>query len=87
MSDVLAVFGGLLLFEALHSKVLPLSFLLPVILIEDVFVSILVAMSVNTRYQVMVGLGTALLLTTHWNSFRKPSLIVSGLPLGIKETL
>lgn len=82
-----AVIGGLLLFEAVHSKVLPLSFLLPVIVIEVVFVSILVVMSVDTRYQVMVGLGTALLLTTQLNSFRMPSLIVSGLSLGVKDTL
>lgn len=82
-----AVIGGLLLFEAVHSKVLPLSFLLPVIVIEAVFVSILMVMSVDTRYQVMVGIGTALLLNTQFNFSKLPSLIVSGLSLGIKETL
>lgn len=63
---MLVVFDGLLLFEALHPKVLPLSVLFPIILMEVLSVPALLVMSVNPRYQVIFGAGTALLLTTQW---------------------
>lgn len=79
--------GGLLLFVALHSKVLPLSILFPVRVMWVVFIPALLVMSLEPRYQVMVGAGNASLLTTHWITFWMPSLIVSWFLFGIKETL
>lgn len=87
LSVVLAVFGGVLLFVALHCKVFVLSALFPVIVMEVVSVPAMYVMFVDPRYQVMVGGGNALLLTTQrtflWLSF----LIVHGLSFGFKETL
>lgn len=54
---------------------------------EVVSVPAMLVMSVGPRYQVMAGTGTALLFTTHRTSLWVPSLIASGLSLGIKETL
>lgn len=87
LSVVLTVFGGLLLFVAVHCNVFMLSILFPIIMMDVVFVSALLVMSVDPRYQVRIGAGTAFLLTTHWITFWMPSLIVSGLSLGVKETL
>lgn len=84
LSVVLTVFGGVLLFEALHSKDLVLSVLFPVIVMEVVSVP---ATNVDARYQVIFGAGTALLLTTQRTSMWVLSLMVSGLSLGLMETL
>lgn len=83
---MLDVFGCLLLFVALHCNVLLLSVLFPVIMMDVVFFPALLVMSVDPRCQVMVGAGTAFLLTTHWITFWISSLIVSGLSSGIKDT-
>lgn len=83
----LLFFGGLLLFIALHCNVFMLSVLVPVRVMEVVSVPATYVMFVDPRYQVMVGAGTALLFTTHRTSLWVPSLIASGLSLGIKETL
>lgn len=77
----------LLLFVALHSMVWPLSILFPVRVMWVVFIPALLVMSLEPRYQVMVGAGNASLLTTHWITFWMPSLIVSWFLLGIKEKL
>lgn len=68
LSTVLAVFCGLLLFEALHCNVFVLSALFPVIMMEVLSVPVVLVMSVNPRYQMMFGAGAALLLTTHCTS-------------------
>ena len=81
------VFDGLLLFVALHSNVLLLCSRFPVMMIEDTWVPAISEMTVDPRYQVMVGAGTALLLTTHRTIFWTPSANVRGLSLGIKDTL
>lgn len=66
---VLAAFGGkLLLFVALHCNVLLLFVLFPVRVIKVVFVTAMLVMFADSRYQVMVGAGAALLLTTHLTS-------------------
>lgn len=87
LSVVLAVFGGVLLFEALHSKDFLLSVLFPVKVMEVVSVPAMNVMSVDPRYQVISGAGTALLLTTQRTSMWVLSLMVSGLSLGLMETL
>lgn len=84
---VLAVFDGPLLFVALHSNVIVLSVFCAIMIIEVVFCPALLVMSVDPRYQVMFGAGSAFLLTTHRTSLSEPSLIVKGLSLGMKETL
>ena len=84
---VAPVFDGLLLFVALHSNVLLLCSRFPVMMIEDTWVPAISEMTVNPRYQVMVGAGTALLLTTQWIIYCPLSANVSGLSLGIKDTL
>lgn len=84
---MLTVFGGVLLFEALHSKDFLLSVLFPVIVMEVVPVPAMNVMSVDPRYQVIFGAGTAFLLTTHRTSIWVLSLMVSGLSLGLMETL
>ena len=80
-------FGGLLLFVALHFNVLLLSCRFPVMMIELVLLFVVPVMSVDPRYQVMVGAGMALLLTTHWTFILVPSTDVRGLAVGIKDTL
>lgn len=66
---VFAVFGGLLLlFVALHCNVLLLFVLFPVRVMKVVFVTAMLVMFTDSRYQVMVGAGAALLLTTHLTS-------------------
>lgn len=87
LSVVLTVFGGVLLFEALHSKDFLFSVLFPVIVMEVVSVPAMNVMSVDPRYQVIFGAGTAFLLTTHRTSIWVLSLMVSGLSLGLMETL
>ena len=79
LSTVELDFGGLLLFEALHSNVLVLStfFLLQCILMEAASVQRLLVMSLEPKYQVKVAAGTAFLFTIY----------VSGLSLGIMDTL
>lgn len=67
-SVVLADFDGLLLFVALHCNVFMLSILFPVRVMDVVSVPALLVMSVDPKYQVMIGAGTALLLTKHRNS-------------------
>ena len=62
---VAPVFDGLLLFVALHSNVLLLCSRFTVMMIENALLPAIFVMSVDPRYQVMVGAGTALLLTTH----------------------
>lgn len=84
---MLAVFGGLLLFVALHCNISVLSFLFPVKVMEVLFFPTIYVMFVDPRYQVMIGSGTALMLTTHWTSLCFPSLTINGLSLGINETL
>lgn len=84
-STVLAVFGGLLLFVALHCNNFVLSVLLPVRVMAVVSFRAMLVMFVGPRYQLITG--TALLFTTHRTSLWVPSLIASGLSLGIKETL
>lgn len=84
---MLTVFGGVLLFEALHSKDFLLSVLFPVIVMEVVSVPAMNVMSVDPRYQVIFIAGTAFLLTTHRTSIWVLSLMVSGLSLGLMETL
>ena len=81
------VFGGLLLFVALQFKVLLLSCRFPVCMIEILLILAVLVIFVDPRYQVIVGVGTALLLTTHLTSILVPSLIVRGLSLGTKDTL
>lgn len=65
---VLAVFGGLLLFVALHCNVFLLSIFSPVKVMDVVFVPALLVISADSRYQVIVGAGAALLLTSHWTT-------------------
>ena len=55
--------------------------------IELVLLLVVPVISLDPRYQVMVGAGTTLLLTTHWTSIWVPSLNVRGLSLGTKDTL
>ena len=81
------VFDGLLLFVALHANVLLLYSRFPVMMIEEALLPAIFVMFVYPRYQVMVGAGTALLLTTHRAIFWTPSANVRGLSLGIKDTL
>lgn len=83
---VLAVFGRLL-FEALHSKILPLSVLFPEIFMYVAAVPARLVMSLDPRCQVIFGAGTALLLTKQRTSIWELSLMVSGLSLGLMETL
>lgn len=78
LSIVLAVLVVLLLFEALHFNVFLLSALLPVIMMEVLSVPVVLVMSVNPRYQIIFGAGTALLLTTHCTFLLVRSLTVSG---------
>ena len=80
-------FGALLLFEALHCSSLALSTFFPVILIKAASVPTLLVMSSEPKYQVKVAAGTAFLFTTHLISRVTPSIIVSGLSLGIMDTL
>lgn len=80
-------FGGLLLFEALHSNVLVLSTFFPVILMEAASVPTLLVMYLEPKYQVKVAVGTAFLFTMHLISRVMPSINVSGLLLGIMDTL
>lgn len=87
LSVVLAVFGGVLLFEALHSKDFVLYALFPVTVMEVVSVPAMNIMSVDPRYQVIFGAGSAFLLTTQRTSIWVLSLMVSGLSLGRMETL
>lgn len=84
---MLAVFGSLLLFEALHSKVLPLSVLFPVIMIRVESVPALLVISVDPRCHVIFGEGSALLLTTQRTSILILSPMVSGLTFGLMEML
>ena len=84
---VAPVFDGLLLFVALHANVLLLYSRFPLMMIEEALLPAIFVMSVYPRYQVMVGAGTALLLTTHRTIFWTPSANVRGLSLGIKDTL
>ena len=84
---VTTVFGGLLLFVVLQFKVLLLSCRFPVSMIEVLLILAVLVIFVDPRYQVIVGVGTALLLTTHWTSIWVPSLNVRGLSLGTKDTL
>lgn len=65
---VLAVFGGLLLFVALHCNVFLLSIFSPIKVMEVVSVPALLVISTDSRYQVIVGAGAALLLTSHWTT-------------------
>ena len=81
------VFDGLLLFFALHANVLLLCSRFPLIMIEETSVPSIFVISVDRRYQVMVGAGTALLLTTHLIIYCPPTTNVRGLSLGIKDTL
>lgn len=88
LSVVLAVIWGLmLLLEALHCNIFVLFNLSPVITIYVLLIPAMVVMSVDSRYQLIVGAGTALLLTAHRTSFVLFSLIVNGLADGIKDTL
>lgn len=87
LSVKLAVLGGLLLFVALHSSFFVLSVLFPDTVIEVVYFLAMIVMFEDSIYHVMVGAGTASLLTTHRTSFWVPSLIVSKLTFGINKTL
>ena len=84
---VTTVIGGLLLFVTLHCNVRLLSSRFPVMVIELVLLLVVPVISLDPRYQVMVGAGTALLLTTHRISIQVPSTNVRGLAVGIKDTL
>ena len=84
---VAPVFDGLLLYVAWHANVLLLCSRFPLMMIEETSVPAIFVMFVDPRYQVMIGAGTALLLTTHRTIFWKPSTNVRGLSLGIKDTL
>lgn len=86
-SVVLAFTGFLFMFEAVHSNVFMLSVLFPTNVIEVSCDPSMVLMIVDSRYQVIIGAGNAFLLTSHQTSISLFSLIVSGLSLGIKETL
>lgn len=61
--------GGLLLFVALHSSFFVLSVLFPDTVIEVVYFLAMIVMFEDSIYHVMVGAGTASLLTTHRTSF------------------
>lgn len=87
LSVAFAVFGGLLLFAALHCNIFPLSSLFPVIIMELVFVIAMLVIFVDPRYHVIDGEGSALALTTQKTCFVLPSCIFSGLSLGLRETL
>lgn len=82
VSVSLAVFGSLL-FEALHSKVLPLYVLFPVILMEIVFVPI----TLLFKYQVINGGGAAFWFTLHVNVVVIPSIIENDLELDCRDIL
>lgn len=86
LSVVLAFFGGLLLFVAIHSNVFVLSVLFPVILMKVVFVRSMLGISVVPSNHVMLGAGIASLLTSHLTTIGFPSLRINGLRLGINET-
>lgn len=87
LSVVLAFFGCLLLFVALHSKVFVLSVLFPVILMKVVFVRSMLEIALDPNNHVILGAGNALLLTSQMTIFGFPSLKINGLSLGISETL
>lgn len=86
-SVVLAFTVFLFMFEAVHSNVFMLSVLFPTKVIEVSCDPSMAVMIVESRYQVIRGAGNAFLLTSHRTSINLCSLIVSGLSLGIKETL
>lgn len=84
VSVLLAVFGSLLLlFEALHSKVLPLSVLFPVIPMEIVLVPFILLF----KYQVITGGGAAFWFTLHVNSVVLPSIIENEPELDCRDIL
>ena len=87
LSLVVAVFGGLPLFVTLHCKTFPLSILSPVIVMDDALLTDKLVMSVDRRYQVMVGIGNAFPLNTQPICLSVSSDNVRGLSLGIKDTL
>lgn len=85
--SVVLAFTVLFMFEAVHSNVFMLSVLFPTKVIEVSCDPSMAVMIVESRYQVIRGAGNAFLLTSHTTSINLCSLIVSGLSLGIKETL
>ena len=87
LSIVVSVIGGRLLFVALHSSIFLSSDLFPVKSMEVVLLLALLVMSVDPRYQAMVGAGKALLLHTHLISIWVSILIVRVRSLGIRDTL
>ena len=84
---MVTVFGGLLLFVALHRNTFALSVRFPVMEIVDVFGAAMLVMSVDPKYQVIVGDGRALLLTVQLNITVWPSVRSNLSSLGIKDTL
>lgn len=68
LSVVFAIFDGFLLFVAVHVNNFVLYVLFPVRVMKVVFAPAMLVMSVDSRYQLMVGAGIALLLTTHRTS-------------------
>ena len=79
--------GGLALFDARHASVFALSDRFPVMVMEALSISAILVMFIDPRYQLMVGAGTAFLLTTHRTNLWVPSVTVMGSSLGIKDTL
>lgn len=85
--SVVLAFTVLFMFEAVHSNVFMLSVLFPTKVIDVSCDPSMAVMIVESRYQVIRGSGNAFLLTSHRTSINLCSFIVSGLSLGIKETL
>lgn len=87
LSVVLAVLIVLLLFVALHFNTLEVYLLSPVKFTVEENVNVELLMFVESMYQVMLGAGVALLFTSQRTTWFIFSLIISGLSLGIKDTL
>lgn len=85
LSVVFAVFGGLLLFDALHWSGFLLSSFFPVITIDLLYVTTALV-RFDPINQEIFGAGTALWLTSHDMFLWAPSLIVKNISLGFKET-
>lgn len=87
LSVVLAVLIVLLLFVAVHFNTLEVFLLSPLKFTVEENVNVELLMFVESMYQVMLGAGVALLFTSQRTTWFNFSLIISGLSLGIKDTL